>query len=135
MLSDWKTLSICSIVCWGLWGFLSKMVGNKLEWGTILALLSIGTLIVVIATTPSSFALKYNQQTLIGLCAGILCGFGYLFFYKALKYGEASSVIPITSLYIVVVAVLAILFLKEPFTVRKACGIAAAVVTTVLLSD
>ncbi len=135
MFSNWKILSICSIVCWGFWGFLSKMVGNKLEWGTILALLSIGTLIVVIATTPSSFALKFNQHTIMGLCAGIFCAFGYLFFYKALKFGEASTVIPITSLYIVIAAVLAIIFLREPFTVRKMFGIGAAVVAIVLLSD
>ncbi len=135
MYTDWKILSIFSILCWGVWGFLSKIVGNKLECSTILALLAIGTLFVVLATTPSAFALKINRQTGMGLLAGILCGCGYFFFYRALQQGEESAVIPVTSLYIVVAAVLAVIFLKEPVTVRKVSGIIAAVVAIILLSN
>lgn len=134
MYTDWKILSLLSILSWGLWGFLSKVVVNKLECGTILALLAVGTLIVVLITTPASFALKINQQTGLGLLAGILCGFGYFFFYRALHHGEASTVIPITSLYIVIAAILAVIFLREPVTIRKVSGIIAAVVAILLLS-
>lgn len=134
LYSNWQFLTLMSIFFWGLWGFLSKLVANKLEWGTILVLLSIGTFIVALATTPTSFIIKINKPTAIGLLAGIFCALGYFFFYRALVKGDASAVIPISSMYIVVAAILAMIFLDEPITVRKVGGILSAVIAIILLS-
>lgn len=132
--SDWQFLTLMSILFWGLWGFLSKVVTDKLEWGTILVLLSIGTFIVALATTPASFAIKINKSMFIGLLAGIFCALGYFFFYRALLKADASAVIPISSMYIVVAAILAMIFLDEPVTVRRVGGILSAVIAIILLS-
>ncbi len=134
MEADWRLLTILSILSWGLWGFLSKYVSGKIAWGEILVLLSLGTVLVALVATPGSFALKLSWNTGIGLLAGIFCALGYLFFYRALIRGQASTVIPITSLYIVVVAVLAIVIMQEPLTIKKACGILSAVMAIVLLA-
>lgn len=134
LYSDWHFLTLISIFCWGLWGFLSKVVADKLEWGTVLALLSIGTLIVVLATTPASFVLKMDKSIFIGLLAGVFCALGYLFFYRALLKADASAVIPISSMYIVVAVILAMIFLDEPITVRRIGGILSAVFAIFLLS-
>lgn len=135
LYSDWQFLTLMSILCWGLWGFLSKVVADKLEWGTILALLSIGVFIVVIVATPASFALKMDKSVFIGLLAGVFCALGYLFFYRALLRADATAVIPISSLYIIVAAVLAMFFLDEPITVRRIGGILSAVIAIILLSQ
>jgi len=134
MCTSWQFLTLMSILFWGLWGFLSKVVADKLEWGTILVLLSIGTFIVVLATTPASFALKIDKSMFIGLLAGIFCALGYFFFYRALLKADASAVIPISSLYIVIAAVLAMIFLDEPVTIRRAGGILSAIIAIILLS-
>ena len=137
LYSDWQFLTLMSIFfwgLWGLWGFFSKLAANKLEWGTILVLLSIGTFIVVLATTPSSFIIKINKPMVIGLLAGIFCALGYFFFYRALVKADASAVIPISSMYIVVAAILAMIFLDEPITIRKVGGILSAVIAIILLS-
>ena len=96
--------------------------------------MSIGTFIVALATTPAFFAFKINKSMFIGLFAGIFCALGYFFFYRALLKADASAVIPISSMYIVVAAILAMIFLDEQVTVRKVGGIISAVVAIILLS-
>ena len=134
LYTSWQFLTLMSILFWGLWGFLSKVVTDKLEWGTIFALLSIGTFIVVLTTTPASFIFKINKSMFIGLFAGTFCALGYFFFYRALLKADASAVIPISSMYIVVSAILAMIFLDEPVTVRRIGGILSAVIAIILLS-
>ncbi len=131
---DWRYLSLMSILFWGLWGFLSKIAGNKLHWGSMLALLCFGTVIVVAVSSPSSFIIKFNRYSLLGLAAGISCALGYYFFYIALQNGTVGTVIPITSMYIVVAVILAFLFLNEPLSIRKMFGILSAILAIYLLS-
>lgn len=134
MYKDWRILTLLSILFWGLWGFLSKYVSDKVQWGEILMLLMIGTFIVAMITSPASLLIKLNFYSVIALISGISCAFGYYFFYRALVYGQASSVVPISSMYIVVTAVLAIIFMHEPLTAKKLFGILSAVIAIVLRS-
>ncbi len=46
-----------------------------------------------------------------------------MFFYRALKFGEASKVVPLAAIYPLVSFLLALLFLGERFTVTKLFGI------------
>ncbi|HHY05140.1 MAG TPA: EamA family transporter [Thermoanaerobacterales bacterium] len=41
---------------------------------------------------------------------------GQLFYYNALKYGEASKIVPICSSFPLITVILAIVFLNEQFT-------------------
>ena len=123
-----------TIVSWGIWGFLSKWVGAKVHWAEMMTMLGVGTLLVALIAAPTSFLPKWTPVSLIALGAGVACAFGYFFFYRALIKGEASAVIPISSLYIVVSAILAIAFLHEPLTVKKVLGILSAITAIVLLS-
>jgi transporter family protein len=47
---------------------------------------------------------------------------GQLFYYNALKYGEASKIVPICSSFPLITVILAIVFLNEQFTFSKALG-------------
>ena len=132
--NDWRFLSVLSIVLWGLWSFLSKIAGNKLEWGTMLLLFCAGTVMVLLIFSPASFNIKPDETYITGLTAGITGALGFCFFYMALKKGNASAVIPITSLYIVLAVILSFMFLKEPITVKKILGIISAVAAIFLLS-
>jgi len=113
---------------------LSKLIGSRLDWGAVFALYAAGTLIVVLATSPSSFILRFTPAVWTGLLAGLLGGLGFFFFYQALAQGPASTVIPLSSLYFLVAAVLAVVFLHEPVTVKKVLGILFAVASIVLLT-
>ena len=54
--------------------------------------------------------------------------------FRALSLGPASVVVPIYGMFIVGGAVLGILFLHEPLTIRKAAGIALAAASILLLA-
>lgn len=49
-------------------------------------------------------------------------GASWLCYYKALQIGEASKVIPVDKLSVVITIVLAFVFLHERFTVKSAIG-------------
>jgi transporter family protein len=65
-----------------------------------------------------------------GLVAGLL---GQLAFYSALKWGEASVVVPVAATYPLVALLVSVLFLGEAFTMQKLAGIALVVGGVVLL--
>lgn len=65
-----------------------------------------------------------------GLVAGLL---GQLAFYSALKWGEASVVVPVAATYPLVALFVSVLFLGEAFTVQKLAGIILVVGGVVLL--
>jgi len=134
LLQDWRFFTGLSILFWGFWGFFSKMVGDKLDWGSIFILFGLSSFLIAAFSSPQSFSILLNKMSWIALLAGISGGLGFLFFYQALEKGPASLVIPISSLYVLVAAVLAFFFLKEPLTLRKALGILFAVVAIILLS-
>ena len=113
----------------------AKMVGDKLDWDSIFILFGLCSFLIAAFSSPQSFSILVNKMSWIALLAGISGGLGFLFFYQALEKGSASLVIPISSLYVLVAAVLAVIFLKEPLTLRKALGILFAVLAIILLSQ
>ena len=56
------------------------------------------------------------------ILSGLATGASWLCYYRALQIGEASKVVPIDKLSVVITLVLAFVILKEPFTVKSAIG-------------
>lgn len=65
-----------------------------------------------------------------GVVAGLL---GQFAFYSALKWGEASVVVPVAATYPLVALLVSVVFLGEAFTVQKLVGICLVVGGVVLL--
>lgn len=65
-----------------------------------------------------------------GLVAGLL---GQFAFYSALKWGEASVVVPIAATYPLVALIVSVLFLGEALTIQKVIGIGLVVGGVALL--
>jgi len=59
--------------------------------------------------------------------AAVLLVCAFIFLAKGLQRGEASVIVPIAQMGFVVTALLGFVFLREPFTLRKGAGLAAAV--------
>lgn len=69
------------------------------------------------------------------ILSGLATGLSWLFYYRALQMGEASKVVPIDKMSVVITLVLAFLFLHEQFTVKSLIGcilIAAGTLVMVL---
>jgi len=130
----WLIYALTAVLIWGFWGYLSKIVAANLGGlhGYLLVSLSsivfTGVILLVFGLPPSFSNLP------LYLITGILGGAGTLFFYLAMQSGKASIVVPISAQYIVIAAILAIIFLKEPITVKKVLGIIFAVSAIALLS-
>lgn len=56
------------------------------------------------------------------ILSGLATGASWLCYYKALQIGEASKVVPIDKLSVVITLILAFVFLHEQFTVKSAVG-------------
>jgi transporter family protein len=56
------------------------------------------------------------------ILSGLATGASWLCYYKALQIGDASKVVPIDKLSVVITLVLAFLFLHEDFTVKSLIG-------------
>ena len=67
------------------------------------------------------------------ILSGLATGLSWLCYYKALQMGDASKVVPIDKLSVVITLVLAFIFLHEQFTVKSAIGCALIGVGTILM--
>ena len=56
------------------------------------------------------------------ILSGLSTGVSWLCYYKALQIGEASKVVPIDKLSVVITLVLAFVFLHEEFTMKSLIG-------------
>lgn len=80
---------------------------------------------------------RENLATVDGLFAlgsGVALVIAVVFYFLALSEGPASVVVPIYGMFIVGGALLGLIFLHEPFTVRKALGILLAAVSIYLIA-
>ena len=56
------------------------------------------------------------------ILSGLATGASWLCYYRALQVGDASKVVPIDKLSVVITLILAFVFLHEQFTVKSAIG-------------
>ena len=76
-----------------------------------------------------------RKSWLFLILSGLATGASWLFYYRALQLGEASKVVPIDKLSIVITLVLAWTLLREPFSAKYLVGatlIAAGTLVMVL---
>lgn len=67
------------------------------------------------------------------ILSGLATGASWLCYYKALQIGEASKVVPIDKLSVVITLVLAFIFLHEKFTVKSVSGCVLIGIGTLLM--
>ena len=75
-----------------------------------------------------------KKSWLFLILSGLATGASWLCYYRALQMGEASKVVPIDKLSVVITLVLAFVFLHEEFTAKSLIGcILIGVVTLVMV--
>ena len=63
-----------------------------------------------------------RKSWLFLILSGLATGASWLCYYRALQIGEASKVVPIDKLSVVITLILAFVFLHEQFTVKSLIG-------------
>jgi len=89
-------------------------------------------LMVAIVGSHKTIKTVTRKSWVFLILSGVATGVSWLFFYHALQHGEASRVVPIDKLSIVLTMIFARVFLGERFTRRSLCGLVLLTVGTLL---
>ena len=79
-------------------------------------------LMVFVAGSPSQIGRLDGKTLLFLVLSGFATGASWLCYYKALQIGDASKVVPVDKLSVVITLVLAFVFLHEKFTAKSLIG-------------
>ncbi|HBG12533.1 MAG TPA: hypothetical protein DDX68_13755 [Clostridium sp.] len=79
--------------------------------------------IVFFTGAQTGLSVISKKSWLFLILSGIATGLSWICYYKALQMGEASKVVPVDKLSIVLTVILAFLILHEQFTIKKLIGI------------
>ena len=77
---------------------------------------------VFLTNSQSGISCVSKKSWLFLILSGLATGASWLCYYKALQIGEASKVVPVDKLSVVITLILAFVFLHEQFTVKLAVG-------------
>lgn len=77
---------------------------------------------VFLTNTQSGIAQISKKSWIFLVLSGLATGASWLCFYRALQIGEASKVVPVDKLSVVITLLLAFIFLHEQFTVKTLTG-------------
>ena len=77
---------------------------------------------VFLTSTQNGISEISKKSWVFLILSGLATGASWLCYYKALQVGEASKVVPIDKLSVVITLVLAFVFLHEQLTVKSVIG-------------
>ena len=77
---------------------------------------------VFLTNAQSGIAAISKKSWIFLILSGMATGASWLCYYKALQVGEASKVVPVDKLSVVITLVLAFVFLHESFTTKSLIG-------------
>ena len=123
----WLWFALGSAVFAALTSILAKIgirgVGSNLATAIRTVVVVIMAWGMVFLTHQQSGIKDISQKSWIFLIlSGCATGISWLCYYKALQMGEASKVVPIDKLSVVITLILAFVFLHEEFTMKSMAG-------------
>jgi transporter family protein len=77
---------------------------------------------VFLTNAQSGLSAISKKSWLFLILSGLATGASWLCYYRALQIGDASKVVPIDKLSVVITLVMAFIFLNEEFTVKSLIG-------------
>ena len=88
---------------------------------------------VFLTNTQGGLASISRKSWIFLILSGLATGLSWLCYYKALQMGQASKVVPIDKLSVIITLVLAFVFLHEEFTAKSLIGCAMIGAGTLLM--
>ncbi len=134
----WFILALLSAVFAALTSILAKVgiegVGSNLATAIRTFVVLIMAWGMVFLTGQQSGISGISQKSWIFLIlSGLATGASWLCYYKALQIGEASKVVPVDKLSVVITLILAFIFLHESFTAKSAVGMVLITAGTLIM--
>lgn len=123
----WFIFALFSAIFAALTSILAKVGINGVNSNLATAIRTVVVVImawgmVFLTNTQSGISEISRKSWSFLILSGLATGASWLCYYKALQVGEASKVVPIDKLSVVITLVLAFVFLHEEFTVKSLIG-------------
>ena len=123
----WFVFALLSAVFAALTSILAKIGIESVNSNLATAIRTVVVVVmawgmVFLTNTQSGIWEISKKSWLFLILSGLATGASWLCYYRALQIGEASKVVPIDKLSVVITLVLAFLFLHEEFTMKSLIG-------------
>ena len=123
----WFVLALLSAVFAALTSILAKVGIDGVNSNLVTAIRTMVVLamawgMVFLTDSQGGIAQIGRKSWLFLILSGLATGASWLCYYRALQIGEASKVVPIDKLSVVITLVMAFVFLHEEFTPKSLIG-------------
>ena len=123
----WFILALLSAIFAALTSILAKVGIEGVNSNLATAIRTVVVVImawgmVFITNAQNEIAEISKRSWLFLVLSGLATGASWLCYYKALQTGDASKVVPVDKLSVVITLVLAFVFLHEQFTTKSVIG-------------
>lgn len=123
----WFIFALLSAVFAALTSILAKIgiegVNSNLATAIRTVVVVVMAWVMVFITNTQNGIFEISKKSWIFLIlSGIATGASWLCYYRALQIGDASKVVPIDKLSVIITLVLAFVFLQEKFTSKSLIG-------------
>ena len=134
----WFIFAILSAIFAALTSILAKVgiegINSNLATAIRTIVIVLMAWLMVFVTGSQNGIMDISKKSWIFLIlSGLATGASWLCYYKALQLGEASKVVPIDKLSIVITVILAFIFLGEQITLKTLIGYALIVTGTFVI--
>ncbi|MDY3030704.1 MAG: EamA family transporter [Clostridia bacterium] len=124
----WFVFALLSAVFAALTSILAKVgvegVNSNLATAVrTVVVLVMAWVMVFITNTQGGISSIGKRSWIFLILSGLATGASWLCYYKALQIGDASKVVPVDKLSVVITLVLAFVFLHEKFTPKSLIGV------------
>ena len=123
----WFILALLSAIFAALTSILAKVGIEGVNSNLATAIRTVAVVVMawgmVFITNAQNGIAEINKRSWLFLVlSGLATGASWLCYYKALQTGDASKVVPVDKLSVVITLVLAFVFLHEQFTTKSLIG-------------
>ena len=123
----WFVLALLSAIFAALTSILAKVGIEGVNSNLATAIRTVVVVVmawgmVFLTNAQNGIAEISKRSWLFLVLSGLATGVSWLCYYKALQLGDASKVVPIDKLSVVITLVLAFVFLHEQFTTKSLIG-------------
>ena len=134
----WFVYALGSAVFAALTSILEKIgidgVNSNLATAVRTVVVVVMSWVMVFITNNQGGLMYINKRSwLFLILSGLATGASWLCYYKALQIGEASKVVPIDKLSVVITLILAFVFLHEQFTIKSLIGCVLITIGTLVM--
>ena len=134
----WFVFALLSAVFAALTSILAKVGIDGVNSNLATAIRTVVVLVmawgmVFVTNTQGGLTDISKKSWLFLILSGLATGASWLCYYRALQIGEASKVVPIDKLSVVITLALAFVVLHEPFTAKSLIGCALITAGTLFI--